>query len=56
MNNQNIACILKMHSVPFFEKDGHIYADSMISDVSLFEEIEDMTGKSKKEIYEWLGY
>ena len=56
MKNESIRKILENHSVPCYEKDGHIFADAMISGSSLFEEVEDLTGYTKKKIYEWLGY
>lgn len=56
MTNTKIAKILDMHSVPYFEKDGKIFADSMIAGTETFEEVEDLTGASKSELLAWLGY
>lgn len=54
---KNYICrVLEMHSVPYFEKDGRIFADSMLADAELFEEVEDVTDWSKSELYCWLGY
>lgn len=56
MNKIEIAKILNLHSVPHYEKDGRIYADSMISGIDLFEIVEDVTEWSYKKLMEWLGY
>lgn len=56
MKISRIKKILDAHSVPNFEKEGHIYADSMISGSGLFEEVEDLTGWSMKKLRAWLGY
>lgn len=56
MKNEHIRKILENHSVPCYENDGHIFADSMIAGSSLFEEVEDITGCTSRQIYEWLGY
>lgn len=37
MKNSNIKKILDAHSTPNFEKEGRIYADSMLSGSDLFE-------------------
>ncbi len=56
MENNTIIQILKYHSVPCYEKDGHVYADSMINGLGLFEEVVDLTGYSKNKLLYWLGY
>ncbi len=56
MENLAIEKILKAHSVPYYEKNGRIFADSMLAGTEIFEEVEDVTGFSKKKLYEWLGY
>lgn len=56
MKNESIRKILENHSVPCYEKDGHIFADTMIAGSSEFEEVEDLTGYTRRQIYEWLGY
>ena len=53
---ENIEKILIAHSVSYFIKDGHIFADSMMSGTSLFEVVEDLTTLTKKQLYSWLGY
>lgn len=56
MTLERIARILDAHSVPHYEKDGHIYADSMISGTELFEEVEDVTNWTASKLAAWLGY
>ena len=53
---EEIARILDAHSVPYFIKDGRIYADSMIAFTALFEEVEDVTDYTRSQLYAWLGY
>lgn len=48
--------ILDAHGVPHYEKDGHIYADSMDAAKNLFEEVEDVTNWTKSKLAAWLGY
>nr|DAP10262.1 MAG TPA: hypothetical protein [Caudoviricetes sp.] len=56
MENRKIKKILDAHSVPYFEKEGRIYADYMLSGSDLFEEVEDLTGWSMERLRAWLGY
>lgn len=56
MNNIEIIKILKLHSVPHYEKDGRIYADSKIGGTDLFEAVEDVTNWTYKDLLAWLGY
>lgn len=56
MSNDKIAKILRQHSVPYYEKSGRIYADSMIAFTAEFEQVEDMTGWTSQQLYSWLGY
>ena len=56
MKVEYIEKILISHSVPYFVKDGHIFADSMMSGTELFEVVEDLTALTKKQLYELLGY
>nr|DAG28823.1 MAG TPA: hypothetical protein [Bacteriophage sp.] len=56
MTNKQIKHILDLHSVPNYEKSAHIYADSMLSGTDVFDQVIDLTGISKKSLYEWLGY
>jgi hypothetical protein len=51
-----IANILDAHSVPYFIKNGRIYADTMVAFSALFESVEDLTGWTRSQIYAWLGY
>lgn len=56
MKNEAIRKILDNHSVPCYEKDGHIFADTMIAGYSQFDDVDDLTGYTRKQVYEWLGY
>ena len=56
MNEKQIIHILDLHSVPHYEADGRIYADSMISGTDLFQEVEDVTDWTKSHLAAWLGY
>lgn len=56
MGFKDVERILINHSVPYFIKDEHIFADSMMSGTELFEVVEDLTTLTKKEILIWLGY
>ena len=56
MLSTTIKAILNTHGVPYFEKDGRIYADSMIAYTKPFEYIEDVTDWSKQQLFSWLGY
>lgn len=51
-----IAHILDTHSVPYFIKNGRIYADIMVAFSALFEGVEDLTDWTRSQIYAWLGY
>lgn len=56
MTNEKICKILDLHSVPYFVKDGRVFADSMIAFTELFEIVEDLTNISRRDLYHWLGY
>ena len=56
MSNDKIAKILRQHSIPYYEKSGRIYADSMIAFTAEFEQVKDMTGWTSQQLYNWLGY
>lgn len=56
MTLNNIAKILKMHSIPYYIKGNRIYADSMIGGTELFEATDDMTDWTWPQLYSWLGY
>ena len=56
MTIQEIARILKYHSVPFKIENNNIYADSMINGTALFEKVENCTRWSRKKLFIWLGY
>lgn len=48
--------ILKSHGVPYYEKNGNIYADSMISGTELFEKVENVTEWNRIKLLNWLGH
>lgn len=56
MKIERIAKILDLHFVPYYCQGGRIYADSMVAHTDLFEEVVDMTGYTRDELYAWLGY
>jgi hypothetical protein len=56
MTPAQIKQILKDHSVPYYELNGNIYADSGIGGTGIFEEVENVTTWSRKELFDWLGY
>lgn len=56
MTINKIKQILDAHFIPYYEKDGHIYADSMDAYTNLFEEVEDVTNWTKSHLAAWLGY
>lgn len=56
MTNEKICKILGLHSVPYFVKDGRVFADSMLSGTETFEIVEDLTNISRRALYFWLGY
>lgn len=56
MTIKAIRQILKDHSVPHYELNGSIFADSMIGGTELFEEVINVTNMSRAELLRWLGY
>lgn len=56
MENKKILNILKNHNVPCYEDNSRVYADTMISGKSVFEEVDDLTGCTVQELRDWLGY
>ena len=56
MTNQTIKQILKNHSIPYYERNGDIYADSMIAGTALFEHVENVTLWTRTQLFQWLGY
>lgn len=56
MTNAQIKQILKNHSVPFYELNGNVYADSMIGGTGRFEIVHNVTTWSRTELFNWLGY
>ena len=56
MTKIEIIKTLNLHGVPHYEKNGRIYADSMIGGTDLFEIVEDVTEWSYKKLRSWLGY
>ena len=56
MPKEKICKILDLHSVPWFERDGQVFADSMDAYTELFESVVNVTSWSKAKLYAWLGY
>ena len=56
MTTATIKQILKNHSVPHYERNGNIYADSMEHGTKLFEIVHNVTLWTRNELYAWLGY
>ena len=56
MTNKVIAKMLDLHSVPYYEEKGHIYADSMISRLDLWDQVIDLTNYTRRQLLDWLGY
>lgn len=53
---ETIKGILISHSIPFYEKNGEIFADSMLAHTEMFQYVENVSRWSKRELYVWLGY
>lgn len=53
---ETIKKILDINGIPYFEKDGRVYADSMIMYTESFEEVEDVTDWTNWKLLSWLGY
>lgn len=51
-----VAKVLDMHSVPYRIENGRIYADSMEAYTELFAKMIDLTGYTKRQLFDWLGY
>lgn len=56
MTIAQIAKILELHSVPHYIEGDRIYADSMIAFTGMFEIVEDLTDRTRSELFAWLGY
>lgn len=56
MDQSKIIKILDAHSVPYYESNGRIYADSMLSGTELFEKVENVTDWTCEMLFDWLGY
>lgn len=56
MKNETIAKILSAHDIPHYIRNGHIFADSMQSGTAEFEFVDDLTGITKTELFDYLGY
>ena len=48
--------ILDLHNVPYYTENGSIYVDSMLSGTDVFENVGEVTGWSRQQLYAWLGY
>lgn len=57
MKTETIARILKDHHHAFYIKDGRIFADSLGWEITDWQNgVDDLTGYSKKQLLDWLGY
>ena len=56
MTIQTIEQILKNHGIPYYKRNGNIYADSMISGTARFEYVENVTTWTRTKLFAWLGY
>jgi hypothetical protein len=56
MSISTIKKILADHGVPFYEENGKVFADSMISGTKLFEQTENVTKWNYPTLMNWLGY
>lgn len=56
MKIERIAKILDAHYVPYYVRNGRIFADTMEATTPIFEEAEDVTEYTRDELYAWLGY
>jgi hypothetical protein len=54
MSNKAISKMLRLHSVNYYEENGHIYADN--GGRVLFDRVIDLTGYSRLNLLAWLGY
>lgn len=57
MNNQEIKKILTAHGIDSYNENGQLYAITIYTkNGQTYEEPENVTGYSKKQILEYLGY
>lgn len=56
MSNHQITKMLNMHYIPYKIEDGHIIADCMVAFSEPFDVTEDVTGYTKRQLLDWLGY
>ena len=56
MTNEKIATMLRAHGVPYYIREGRIFADSMTSGTARFEIVNELTGCSGGFLLAWLGY
>jgi hypothetical protein len=57
MTLEKIVKILELHGIIYYVSAGHVYAfDGYYPDGSKPDEYRDLTGITKKELAEWLGY
>ena len=56
LNKEQICRTLESHGIPFYEENERIYADKMISNTAVFENVDDVTDFNEKKLREWLGY
>lgn len=56
MTNKQIAKILDLHSANYYIENGRIFADVPYAHSLLWDHVEDLTGYTRSQLLEWLGY
>lgn len=54
MDNKQIAKMLRLHHINYFEENGRVYADN--GGRMLYDRVIDLTGYSRLNLLAWLGY
>jgi len=54
MTNKQIAKMLRLHNMNYYEENGRIYADN--GGKMLYDRVIDLTGYSRLNLLAWLGY
>lgn len=57
LTTEELTRILRMHNVSaIVTQDGRVLADTMRAGTKRFDETEDVTGYTARQLREWLGY
>lgn len=56
MSNQQITKILDLHSANWYEENGHIICDVPYAHSLLWDHVIDVTGYSRRQLLDFLGY